>query len=105
MKDPDLRSRWTAHPLYPVTIMRARYGGVYEGGAWVAFHCDPAEVPTEVWGDDIECSHWFSINADRIGTGSNPSAAVLELQAKCEAGTVLDPFRTRELFREVVPDE
>ena len=30
--------------IYPVTIIRSRYGGVYEGGRWVALDCSHASL-------------------------------------------------------------
>lgn len=42
--------------LYPVTIVKTRYGGLYEGGAWGAFYCDPETVPEDAFGSDIECA-------------------------------------------------
>jgi hypothetical protein len=48
-------------PLYPVTIVRTRYGGVYEGGEWAAFFCEPQTVPEAAFGDDVECADWWAL--------------------------------------------
>jgi hypothetical protein len=31
--------------IYPATVIRSRYGGVYEGGRWAALDCSHDEVP------------------------------------------------------------
>ena len=47
--------------IYPVTIIRSRYGGVYEGGRWVAFLCSHEEVPEGAIGDDVECAEFWAL--------------------------------------------
>lgn len=65
--------------LYPVTVICSRYGGVYEGGPWVAFNLEPQQIDLSVHGDDIECSAWFDAFDGHYGFGSTPSAAVEHL--------------------------
>jgi hypothetical protein len=46
--------------VYPVTIVRTRYSGVYEGGAWAAFDCDAATLPLDAYrADDTSCAEWW----------------------------------------------
>ena len=40
-------------PIYPVTIVKTRYGGVYEDGAWAAIPLDHWQVPTDPFADDV----------------------------------------------------
>ena len=35
--------------VYPLTIKADRYSGVYSGGAYTAWPCDEAEIPSEVF--------------------------------------------------------
>lgn len=76
--------------LYPVTITQARYQGVYEGGKWLAFHADPADVPAEAFADDITCSAWWGEYGEDVGTGDTPGGAHRALLA------IAHPRRFRE---------
>lgn len=71
--------------LWPVTILTSRYGGAWEGGKWLAFHCDPWEVPEEVFGDDVTCNHWFYDHPNTYGAGQSPEAAVAALVSLYES--------------------
>jgi hypothetical protein len=67
------------HP-YPVTIIAARYGGAYEDGRWLAFHCFETEVPAEASGDNGECVAFFSSDAATlVGRGDTPQDALSDL--------------------------
>jgi len=68
--------------IYPCTIILSRYGGIYEGGAWVALPLSPYDVPIEVMGDDISCAAYFSFNRPRLGVGNSPEAALSDLERK-----------------------
>ena len=58
------------HDPYPVTIIRTRYGGVYEGGRWAALDCSFDDIPPAADGSDIECAEfWALANAGRYGIG------------------------------------
>ena len=50
-----------ASDIYPVTIIRSRYGGVYEGGRWAASDCSHEEVPEGASGDDVECAEFWAL--------------------------------------------
>ena len=47
--------------MYPVTIIRTRYGGVYEGGPWAALDCSHDEVPEAAIGDDVACVEFWAL--------------------------------------------
>lgn len=69
---------------YPLTVWRSRYGGVYEGGEWVAMNCDPHSVPSEAYSDDVTCATWWS-TADRVGVGSTIEEAIAKLVSRLDA--------------------
>jgi hypothetical protein len=56
-------------PLYPVTMIRTRYGGIYEGGEWAAFPIRFDDIPPEVDGDDAACATWWADFAYAVGVG------------------------------------
>ena len=78
--------------MFPVIIVQARYGGVYEGGAWFAISNaeDPTEQLLEALGDDEQCCAWFQENEHRIGVGDTPDEAYIMLLAK-EVGDLRPP--------------
>lgn len=67
--------------LWPILIVQARYGGTYEGGAWVA-HAATEVVPEKSMGDDFECSEWFADHYEQVGVGGTPNQAVSDLLRK-----------------------
>lgn len=67
---------------WPVTIIKTRYGGVYEGGQWAAFNLDTEQVPPAVTGDDITCAHWWGQFGVGVGLGSTPSEAYEDFKEK-----------------------
>jgi hypothetical protein len=99
---------------YPVTIVRTRYGGTYEGaefdeegqvtrahGRWAAFNCHPDELPGDAFGDDtVAASWWGDVQRDGsaphprdprsrlyVGVGLTPDVALAALeQAMADAG-------------------
>ena len=70
--------------MYPVTIIKTRYQGTYEGGRWGAFPVDFLDVPMDTMGDDIETMTWWSQNKDYVGVGETPEAALEDLEKKME---------------------
>jgi hypothetical protein len=72
MSDPEI-------PAWPVTILRARYGGVYEPGAWIAFPLTPGEVPQEWDADDVTCMTFFDERRGQVGGGATPDKALAHL--------------------------
>lgn len=75
----------------PVTIAPDRYTGTYSGGDWLAFPCEPWDVPERPFSDDVTAVGWWS-NADAvpIGLGSTPDDAYADLFRRLEA---IDPIR------------
>jgi hypothetical protein len=65
-----------------ITIVRARYGGTYEPGKWLAFGCWPAAMPDEWNADDVTCMHFFRERRHEIGGGDTPDEALADLQRK-----------------------
>lgn len=65
--------------LYPVTIVKARYGGCYEGGVWLAFLMHVEDIPGDASGDDTACSAFFAETTLTIGRGSTPMEALYDL--------------------------
>lgn len=70
---------------YPVTVFTSRYGGVYEGGSYVAALAHTTSIPDAAQGDDTECSEFFMRNRDRLGVGETPEEAIKDLEAKIPA--------------------
>ena len=66
--------------LYPVTIIRTRYVGEYEGVTWAAFNSH--QIPDAAQGSDVPCSIWWGKNKHLVGVGSNPIAAYQDLETK-----------------------
>lgn len=66
--------------LWPLTVSRTRYQGVYEGGDWIAFHLLPEDVPHGPWGDDLTCVAWFGESKVAYGVGATPAAAIESLE-------------------------
>lgn len=67
----------------PCLIVPSRYGGVYEGGAWLAF--PTYEVPEGVMSGDPFCAPWFAENGWWVGAGDSPDAALASLVERLEA--------------------
>ena len=65
---------------YPVTIVTARYSGLYEGGRWLAWPLDPGTLPTGWDGDDSECAFFWSTYEEPVGKGATPAAALAALK-------------------------
>ena len=71
--------------LYPLTIIKDRYNGVYSGGKWLAFCNDPDEINTDIWGSDTACDFfWWEYKNGNInmviGIGDTISDAVEDLR-------------------------
>ena len=65
-------------PAGPVTIVRARYGGIYEPGLWVAFPLQPDRLPDDWDGGDSQCFSFWQEHQD-YGGGDTPTAAYEDL--------------------------
>lgn len=58
-----------------VTIVRSRYGGIYEPGKWIAFAMSPGDLPPDWNGDDIVCTDFFQSRRGAVGGGETPQEA------------------------------
>lgn len=72
--------------LYPIMVVQSRYGGTYEGGEWHALpNADAAWLWSDAYseymfdGDEQAINFWHSADAEKIGRGDTPNAAVLDL--------------------------
>ena len=70
---------------WPVTIVRARYGGIYEPGAWVAFSAWPDQLPAEWNADDVTAMDFYATHLREIGGGRTPNEAYDDLVHKLAA--------------------
>ena len=71
--------------LYPLTIVRDPYTGLYSGATWVALHQYPEFVPDEITGQENEhATFWRTLDllANPVGKGDTPERAVQNLYAE-----------------------
>jgi len=68
--------------LWPVTIVRARYGGIYEPGDWLAFSALPNGLPAEWDADDVTAMDFYARRSREIGGGKTPNEAYDDLVRK-----------------------
>jgi hypothetical protein len=83
--------------IYPLTIKADRYSGVYSGGEYTAWPCNEADIPDEVFADDVSCAHeWGVIKSERqhVGIGCTPSVALVDLYLKQHSIFVEDYLMT-----------
>lgn len=68
--------------LYPLTITKDRYNGVYSGGTVLAVNS--CSFPEEVFGDDTACSEFWNNDSRRntIGVGDTIHDAIVDLVDK-----------------------
>lgn len=71
--------------MYPCTVVQDRYDGGYSKGKWIAFPCKSYEVPSEIYGSDIDCMTFWADNDDNscIGKGCTIEDAYEDLRSKC----------------------
>ena len=80
--------------IWPVTITPDRYGGVYSGGAWLAFPLDTSAVPQGPFGGDPVAHAWWNDAGDvPVGRGATPDQAYHDLLQRLEA---IRPTRIRQ---------
>ena len=73
-----------ADKLYPLTIVKDRYGGVYSGGRYTAWLLDAEEVPKEIFGEDTEARGYWYDHDPLCGKGDTVSSAIMDLAGKAE---------------------
>lgn len=79
-----------ADKIWPVTIVKSRYQGSYEGGKWLALNVIYENVPRSIMCDDIACATFFDTydksnkkkNPLKIGRGNTPDEALKDLVAQ-----------------------
>jgi hypothetical protein len=75
-----------------VTIVTARYGGIYEHGLWLAFPSNPDALPVEWDTDDVTASAFYQEHSHEIGAGGTPDEAYSNLRRILTGGaTHSDP--------------
>ncbi len=72
--------------IWPVTIVRARYGGSYEPGPWLAFPLQPYELPGDWDASDVPCAEFWGSHDEPVGAGESPDGALANLAVKLGAG-------------------
>jgi hypothetical protein len=72
-------------PPSVVTIVSARYGGIYEPGKWLAFPCSPEAMPEEWNADDGTCMEFWRTRRHEVGGGETPDEALADLRRKQQA--------------------
>ena len=77
----------TTNPLdlYPVTIVTDRYSGCASGGAYLAFYCDPWDVPGEIDDADAIADAFWRTTKEPIGRGHTPQEALDDLLVRLQA--------------------
>lgn len=72
--------------VYPLCVIKDRYGGVYSGGEYTAWSCGTAYIPDGVFEDDITCGRtWGALKEARdkgefvYGVGKTPEEALRDL--------------------------
>lgn len=84
----DIMSKENNKDIYPLTIIRDRYNGVYSKGKYLAFNLDYYDIPQEIDGYDVECFDFWCYSEPskyKIGKGNTIEEALenlIELLAK-----------------------
>ena len=65
--------------MYPITIVKDRYGGTYSGGAFLAFNLSCEEIPLEIDADDVTCCKFWKNTKIKVGKGATPDEALDDL--------------------------
>lgn len=68
--------------LNPVTIVRSRYGGIYEPGEWLTFPLRADALPEDWDGSDVFCVKFWTTYRGLVGGGDTPQAALDDLVRK-----------------------
>lgn len=76
--------------IYPLTLVRDRYNGVYSGGSWLAYNKHPWEVEDgDEFADDVSCMDFWEYpernHNHKIGVGYSKDEAISNLSNKLEA--------------------
>ena len=78
--------------VYPLTIIKDRYGGAYSGSEYTAWNLDFYEIPIDITLSDISCmDFWVDEEIKQnyiIGKGRTAEEAVNDLYLKLEMLTL-----------------
>lgn len=73
---------------WPCTIVRTRYSGCYEGGAWAAFNLyGDSGFLVGHDGPDLEAAEWWDLyrNSPWVAVGNTPQQALDNLTRKLKS--------------------
>lgn len=69
--------------IYPLTIVKDRYTGVYSGGVYTAWNKKHYELPDDIDGNDTDCCSFWATNKNIIvGIGDTVNEAITDLKSK-----------------------
>lgn len=83
--------------IWPLTIVKDRYDGVYSGGKWTAWNMNHWKVPKAVNGDDHECASLCAIYNAVYGRGETPQEAIDDLKFMINYGVHIPMERIKEV--------
>ena len=78
MPNPLPMNKYESLP-WPLTIVKSRYGGVYEPGIWIAFPQAPSDIPDDWHAGDVACADFFAQRKGHVGGGDTPDEALADL--------------------------
>lgn len=52
--------------IWPVTIIKSRYGGTYSGGRYHAWNHYAWDIPREAYGDDTTCASFWGFYLESV---------------------------------------
>ena len=72
--------------IYPLTIIRDRYRGVYSGGQYTAWNLAHYEIPEDIGDDDTTCRDFWNLRSKEypVGVGDTIREAVEALEGAME---------------------
>ena len=72
--------------IYPLTVVKDRYGGCYSKGYYLAFNLEACDVPEDVNGSDVDCICFWDEEAKEyaIGKGDTAQEAIDDLARKLQ---------------------
>ena len=68
--------------IYPLTIIKDRYTGVYSGGKYTAWNLNPQFIPHAIVEDDVTCRNFWIDNQIPVGLGETICEAINDLKGK-----------------------
>ena len=72
----------TYKDIYPLTVIKDRYSGVYSGGEYLAFNLDFCDIDIDIICDDSSCMTFWDKFDDIVGKGKSMEEAVSDLRVK-----------------------